>query len=115
VGANTSVAVRNALCSTYATNTPFVALYSTAPTTTAGTELTGGAPAYARVASSWSAPASGSMTQTVTHNVASGATVAGVGFHSAATGGTYADGASLTSQPFSSQGTYQTTITYSQT
>lgn len=86
------------------------ALYSTAPGGTAGTELTGGSPAYARIPLVWSAPTNGVGTAPATFNVASGSTVAGGGLHTAITAGTYLDGASVTSQAFSSQGTYQATF-----
>src|SRR4051794_25581743 len=99
----------------YATQAPWCALYSTAPGAAAGTELTGGAPAYARKASNWgTAAASADTADPVAHDVASGQTVAGVGFHSAVTAGTYWDGTTVTSQAFSSQGTYKVTATYTQ-
>lgn len=110
--------LRSTLANSYASNTPYAALYSTAPGASAGTELTGGSPAYARIATSWST-ASGTTgvvsTGPHTFNVASGSTVAGAGLHSAVTAGTYLDGGSLTSQAFASQGTYALTLTYTQT
>jgi len=99
----------------YGTNAAFGALYTTAPGATAGTEPTGGTPAYARKALTW-APGTvdGIVTATATFDVPSGATIVGVGVHTAATGGTYLDGSAVTSQAFASQGTYAVTFTYTQ-
>lgn len=107
---------KNTLAQAYANAITHVALYSTVPGASAGTELTGGSPAYARKASAWGAPAAG-VISTGPHvfDVASGSTVAGIGGHTALTAGTYLDGTSLTSQAFSSQGTYSATLTYTQT
>jgi len=99
----------------YGTNAAFGALYTTAPGASAGTEPTGGAPAYARKALTW-APGTvdGIVTATATFDVPTGATIVGVGVHTAVTGGTYLDGAAVTSQAFASQGTYAVTFTYTQ-
>lgn len=110
--------LRSTIANNYGAATPYAALYSTAPGASAGTELSGGAPAYARIATAWST-ASGTTgvisTGPHTFNVASGSTVAGAGLHSALTAGNYLDGGSLTSQAFSSQGTYALTLSYTQT
>jgi hypothetical protein len=108
--------MRSALANAYGTNAPFAALYSTAGGASAGTELTGGSPAYARKATSWGGAGAGN-TNTATipaFDVASGATVAGAGYHSLVTAGVYADGGSLTSQTFASQGTYTLSSSYTQ-
>ena len=99
----------------YGTNAPYGALYTTAPGATAGTEPTGGAPAYARKALTW-APGTvdGVVTATATFDVPTGTTIVGVGVHTALTGGAYLDGGTVTSQAFSSQGTYAVTFTYTQ-
>lgn len=98
-----------------ATNTAtHAALYSTAGGASAGTEISGGSPAYARKAISWTGGAvDGTVTGTVTFDVPSGTTVAGFGLHTALTGGDYVGGGAVTSQAFSSQGTYQLTVTVS--
>lgn len=107
--------MRGLLVDAYKAAAGFVALYSTVPGASAGTELSGGSPAYARKAANWGATSASAATATpAAHDVPSGATVAGVGLHSAATAGTYYDGAGLTSQPFSSQGQYTVTLTYTQ-
>ncbi len=99
----------------YGTAATHGAVYTSAPGGTAGTEPSGGAPAYARKALTW-APGTvdGVVTATATFDIPSGATIVGVGVHTALTGGTYLDGASVTSQAFASQGTYQVTFTFTQ-
>ncbi len=107
---------KNTLASSYGAAATHAALYTSAPSTTAGTEPSGGAPAYARKALTWGAPANGVISATaVTFDVPSGATIVGAGVHTALTAGTYLDGATVTSQAFASQGTYQLTLTYTQT
>lgn len=93
--------------------TRFGALYTTVPGGTAGTEVTGGAPAYARKALTFTS--TNPITATVTFDVPASTTVVGAGIHTLVTAGTYLDGASVTSQAFASQGTYQLTYTYTQT
>lgn len=108
--------MRNTVISAYTGAATHAALYSTVPSGTAGTELAGGSPAYARRALAWGAPNGTASTVTPTaFDVPSGATVAGAGVHSAITAGNYLDGASVTSQAFASQGTYTLTLTYTQT
>jgi hypothetical protein len=107
---------RQGLAAQYGVLATHSALASTVPAATAGTELTGGAPAYARIALTWSAPnASSAVTASATHNVASGSTVAGAMLFDALTAGNYRDGGGVTSQAFASQGTYAVTYTYTQT
>ena len=104
-----TVAMRNALVDAYKGQATYAALYSTAP----------GAPrnglpgvGTARQFVSWGATAnSASPATAIVFDVPSGATVAGFGFHTAATAGTYLDGGSLTSQSFASAGTYTLTPT----
>jgi hypothetical protein len=109
-----TASIKNSLAERYAALGAFAALYSTVPGASAGTELSGGTPAYARKALTWGAAADGKVTATATFDVPSGATVAGAGIHSAATGGTYLDGGAVTTQAFSSQGTYTLTLTFTQ-
>lgn len=99
----------------YGTNATYGALYTTAPGATAGTEVTGGAPAYARKALTWAAgTVDGIVTATATFDVPTGISVVGVGVHTAVTAGTYLDGATVTTQAFASQGTYTVTFTFTQ-
>lgn len=110
-----TVAERNSLVDKYKADCLFMACYTTVPGASAGTEVTGGAPAYARKASNWGATSNSAATAApAAFDIPSGATVAGVGFHTAVTAGTYLDGAAVTSQAFSSQGTLTVTATYTQ-
>lgn len=79
--------------------------------TSAGTEVSGGSPAYARKAITWNAASGGTKTSngTVTFDVPA-ATVAYFTLHSAATAGTYYGSGSLSaSEVFAAQGQYQLT------
>lgn len=105
---------KNTLATAYGTAATHVALYSTVPGASAGTELSGGSPAYARKAITWGAPSNGVITGTVEFDVPAGATVRGAGLHTALTAGTYLDGAAVTEQAFATQGTYTLTVTYTQ-
>lgn len=105
-------AIKNYILETgsYAAACLYVALASTVGTTTAGTEATGGG--YARQAANWAAASAGvKVASPAAHSVASGQTVADAEFFSASTAGTYYDGGSVTSQTFSSAGTYQVVLT----
>lgn len=106
---------RNTLVTAYTGAALYGALYTTAPGGSAGTEVTGGSPAYARKSLSWSAASAGSSTVTVTFDVPASTTVVGAGVHTAVTAGTYLDGQSITSQAFATQGTFQVTFQYNQT
>jgi hypothetical protein len=110
-----TTAMKNALATAYGVNATHGALYSTAGTGVAGTEISGGAPAYARKALVWGAPVNGVITATAVFDIPSGVTLLGSGVHTALTAGTYLDGGGVSSQPFNSQGTYTETFTYTQT
>jgi hypothetical protein len=107
-----TAAMRDILANAYHGAALFGALYSTAPGATAGTELTGGSPAYARKGLTWATNNGGSASATFD---VPAVTVNGAGVHSAVTAGTYYDGATVTSQPFASQGTYAATFTFTVT
>lgn len=108
-----TTALRNTLATTYGTNAALAALYTTVPGASAGTEVSGGSPAYARKAITWSAPTNGVITASAVFDVPAGTTVAGAGVH--ATGGTYLDGGSVVAQLFATAGTYTLALTYTQT
>jgi hypothetical protein len=110
-----TTAMKNVLSDAYKAAALYGALYTTAPGASPGTEVTGGSPAYARKSLAWSASSGGVTSATATFDVPSGTTVVGAGVHSAVTAGTYYDGASVTSQAFASQGTYQLTLTFTAT
>lgn len=110
-----TVTMRNALATAYKATALYAALYTTVPAGTAGTEVTGGAPAYARQAANWGTVASSAVTASpAAFNVPASTTIAGAGFHDAVSAGNYLDGGSVTSQAFASQGTYTLTATYTQ-
>jgi hypothetical protein len=108
-----TAAMRDILANAYHGSALYGALYSTAPGASAGTELTGGSPAYARKSLTWASNNGGSAS--ATFDVASGSSVQGAGVHSAVTAGTYYDGATVTTQSFASQGTYAATFTFTVT
>lgn len=106
---------KNTLATSYGTAATYGAVYTTAPGGSAGTEPSGGSPAYARKSLTWGAASGGVITVAPTFDIPTGTTIVGAGVHTAVTAGTYLDGASVTSQAFASQGTYLVTLTYTQT
>ena len=106
---------RETLAVAYGGAATYAALYTTAPGASQGTEPSGGSPAYARKALSWTAGGSdGIVSASVTFDVPAGATIVGAGVHTAITAGTYLDGSAVTSQAFATQGTYVLTLTFTQ-
>lgn len=107
-----TVALRTVLAQNYATATTYGALTTTAPGSSTGTEVSGGS--YARVATAWGTASASVVTSTaMTFNVPASTTVVGFELYSAIAG-TYYDGVGITSQTFSSAGTYAITPTYTQ-
>lgn len=106
---------KNTLAQAYANAALYGAAYTTAAGASAGTEPPGGSPAYARKSLAWGAPSNGVTSAAATFDIPSGQTIVSAGVHTALTAGTYLDGANVTSQVFSSQGTYALTFTYTQT
>jgi len=109
-----TAAMKNILSDAYKGAALYGAVYTTAPGGTAGTEPSGGSPAYARKSLSWSASSGGVTSATATFDIPTSTTLVGAGVHSAVTAGTYYDGAAVTSQAFASQGTYQVTFTFTE-
>jgi hypothetical protein len=108
-------AQKETLAVAYGGAATYAALYTTAPGGSAGTEPSGGSPAYARKALTWTAGASdGVVTASATFDVPAGATIVGAGVHTAVTAGTYLDGGAVTSQAFAAQGTYTLNLTFTQ-
>ena len=95
----------------YGARATHAALFSTVPTGTPGTELTGGSPAYARKANTWNAAAGGALdnANAPVFDVPAGTTVTHVGFWTAATAGTLLAYAAVTNETFGGQGTYTVT------
>jgi hypothetical protein len=104
--------MKNTLATSYGASATHGAIYTTAGTGTAGTEVTGGT--YARKPLTWSAAANGVITATATFDVPAGVTVRGGGVHSALTAGTYLDGGAVTDQNFATAGQYTLTFQYTQ-
>jgi hypothetical protein len=74
-----------------------------------GTELTGGSPAYTRIAEAWADGADGviNLAENRVFNVPSGTTVGGWrGYSQLESGGTNYGGKNLTNEEFTAQGTY---------
>jgi hypothetical protein len=114
-----TAAMKNILSNAYKGAATYAALFTSAPTggvyPTAGTEPSGGSPAYARILISWGSSSSGVVSGTATFNVPTGVTIQGAGLFDAVTAGTYYDGVQVTSQAFASQGTYALTVTFTET
>lgn len=114
-----NVTMRNALANQYRTTAPFGALFSADPGTAGAAtgEISGGTPAYARKNMGFGAAANSATTSAATvFDVPNGATVAYFGVTTAGVAGTadVQDSVAVTSQPFTSQGTYTVTATYTQ-
>lgn len=94
----------------------FGALATGTPTaSTAGTEISGGSPAYARIALTNGTPSGGvNVASAVTFNVPASTSPANFEGYSAITAGTYAGWVAFTAIPFSVQGTLAVTPTFSQ-
>lgn len=101
---------RTSLAAKYAADALFGTVYTTAPGASAGTEPSGGSPAFARKALTWTG--TNPITATATFDIPAGSTIVGTGVHTAATAGTYLDGTTVTSQAFATQGTYTVTFTF---
>jgi hypothetical protein len=110
--------MKNALATAYKNAAVYGALTTTAPGSSTGTEVSGGS--YARILAVW-----GTVGGTTAGVVAASpmvfnvpgtpTTVVGFEFFDLVTAGTYQDGCGITSQTFSSAGTYTITPTYTQT
>lgn len=110
-----TVTMRNSLATAYATAAAYGSVYTTTPGASAGTEPSGGSPAFARKALSWGSASSSAVSATAAvFDIPAGTTIVGFGIHSAVTAGNYLDGVSVTSQAFASQGTYSVTPTFTQ-
>lgn len=109
-----TTAEKNSLATKYGTDAPYGAVYTTAPGASAGTEPSGGSPAYARKALTWGSASGGVITATAVFDIPASTTIVGTGLHSAVTAGTYIDGNTVTSATFSTQDTVTVTFTYTQ-
>ena len=105
---------KTSLAAKYAAEALYGAVYTSAPGASAGTEPSGGSPAYARKALTWTAGAAGVITASAVFDVPAGTTILGTGTHTAVTGGSYVDGKSETSVNFPTQDTVTVNFTYTQ-
>lgn len=96
---------KEALATAYTGLGAFVSLHTADPGTTGTNEATGGSPAYARKATTWTAGTADGVVggSQVTFDVPAG-TFTYIGIWSAATGGTFIDKASIASTTLSGQG-----------
>jgi hypothetical protein len=103
------------LATQYGNNAAYASLHTADPGTTGTAEVSGGAPAYARKALTWTPGTTGTNTATATFDVPTSTTITYCGLWTAVTGGTFLDKAVLgASQTFASQGTYQLSLTFTQ-
>lgn len=97
-------ATRQSLADNYKTLGTFISLHTADPGTTGASEATGGSPAYARKATTWTSSTGGVLNGSqVTIDVPAG-TYTFIGLWSAATGGNYIDKAAITSTALGAQG-----------
>lgn len=111
--------MKNTLANAYAGAALFQTIFTSAgPYSSAGTEPTGGSPAFARKSVVWNTGATSNgvvSANGVVFDIPSGTNAQGTGFFTAASAGTYLDGVAFgAAQTFSSQGTYTVTPTYTQ-
>ena len=105
---------KNSMATHYGAVATHGTVYTTAPGATAGTEPSGGSPAFARKALTWGAASGGVVTATATFDIPAGSTIVGTGLHDALTAGNYIDGKTETSVAFPAQDTLTVTFTYTQ-
>ena len=94
----------------------YVSLHTGDPSTTGANEATGGSPAYARQQTTWSADTTDDGVRAgtqVTIDLPAG-TYTHFGLWSAATGGTFVGGGTITSTTLAGQGQIKVTPTYTQ-
>jgi hypothetical protein len=94
----------------------YASLHTADPGTTGTSEITGGAPAYARLGITWRAagvPTAGQVSNSaaMTFNVPPSTSIGWIGYWSAVTAGTYEGGYALSAvEAFTGQGTYTIAI-----
>lgn len=108
-----AAATKTSLAASYAALAAYGALATSAPGSSAGTEPSGGSPAYARKALTWTPGSAGVTSATATFDVPA-CTVVGTQLFTAVTGGTYVDGKTESSVVFSGQDTVTVTFTFTE-
>lgn len=112
----TTNAMKESLAIQYGSLAAFASLHSADPGTTGTNEISGGSPAYARKALSWTAGSSdGVVTVSCTFDVPASTAITHAGVWSAVTAGTFYDKVAVTynSQPSQGQLTVNFTFTES--
>jgi hypothetical protein len=106
-----AAAAKNYMLDQLGTQALYASLHTATPGSSGASEVTGGAPAYARKSLTWNNASTGSKTlsNTPTFDVPASTTVAYVGLWSAATAGTYFGYIDVTDEVYAAQGTYQIT------
>lgn len=108
-------ATRESLAVAYSGLGTWISVHTADPGSTGASEATGGAPAYARKQTTWTAGASDGATtgSQVTFDLPAG-TYTYIGIWTAATGGTFIDRAAITSTTLGAQGQLLVTPTFTQ-
>jgi hypothetical protein len=105
-------ATKNTLSDAYKALGTWISVHTGDPTTTGGSEASGGSPAYARVATTWGSSSAGVVSGSqVTINVPAG-TYTYVGLWDASTAGNYRDKCAITSTTLGAQGQILVTPTF---
>lgn len=108
-------ATKESLAGSFAALATHASLHTADPGTTGTSEVTGGSPAYARVAITWTAGSSDGVytTNTLTFNLPASTAVTHVGLWSASTGGSFRDKA-VCAIPSGSQRTVDVNATFTE-
>ncbi|MBA7465176.1 hypothetical protein ES707_00338 [subsurface metagenome] len=99
---------KNAMLDALGDLSVFASLHEGDPGDNGTNEISGGAPAYARKAFTWSPAVAGSKDSSIqpVFDIPAGKTVAYVGFWSALSGGVFYGASALVNEVFAAQGTY---------
>lgn len=102
---------KNLMLNQLAGSAIFVSLHTADPGATGTSEVTGGAPAYARKSITWNTAATGNLDSSnqPQFDVPGSTTITHVGYWSASTAGTFYGSSTITNETFSAQGTYTLT------
>jgi hypothetical protein len=107
--------MRQVLANSYTGQAATGSLHTADPGTTGASEVTGGSPAYARKALSWTAGTTGTATASATFDVPASTTVTHGGIWNGDATPLFRDKTDITDQTFASQGTLKLDYTYTQT
>lgn len=112
-----SNAAKNAALDAIGSNATWISMHTADPGTTGASEVVGGSPAYARVATTWSAASAASKSGSqVTSNIPASTAVGFWGLWTAASGGTFYNGGALPAvESYGAQGTLVFTPTLTAT